>query len=385
MHVTSRSYLTAGVAALGVGAIALTPIQPLPAHTALAPERAVSTMAVELAGIIDPWVATFGTAVENAQRLNAAWTASTFPIFQTWATNQLTYAKEFPNIGLIFSQIFNNIGNAIQAPLLQDPENISRTITTLAKVGPVTVDKLSQRDLFGILVSPLSPLPTELTPLVEFMSTPISGAILAGIGPVIGPLLSISNSIKAIFAELKAKNPQGAFTEFMNLAPNAVNAFLNGGQILDLTKVINRVSTLPDSVKSIGLNMGGIVSSGLTPVEGSISQGVSGSMFDGLAADASVKLGPVTASANTPGLSVGPIGATQLLTKRIAQAIKVTLPQSASTVAPAAAEVAAPAAIEAPAAVAVADEAPAPKPQARAAKTDKGNTGRAERGARRGD
>ena len=388
MHVTSRSYLTAGVAALGVGAIALSPIQPLPAQTAMAPQRAVSTMAVELAATLNPiaanleaWNNALGTAVENATRLNDAWTASTFPIFQTILTNQLVYAQEFPRIGVIAKQIFENIGNAFAAPLVEGANNISTTLTAPLKAGPVTVTTLSQRDLYGVLLSPLSPLPASLAPVIEFMSTPFAGAVLAGIGPVIGTTLAITNSIKATFAALGARDLPGALTEFLNLAPNAVIAFLNGGQILDLTKIVNNISPLPPEVTRIGLNMGGLVSSGLSPIEGQPSKEVSGSMFDGLSADASLS----GLSLSDPGLSVGPIGATQLLTKRIAEAIKVTPPPTAAA-APAAAAVAAPVAIEAAAEVAaVADEAPAPK-QSRAAKADSGksNTGRADRGARRG-
>ena len=154
--------------------------------------------------------------------------------------------------------------------------------------------------------------------------------------------------------------------------------------------MVDRIAPLPDSVKSIGLNMGGFVSSGLTPVTGAQTTGrVTGTMFDGLAADASVQI-PFfgEAEANDPGLSVGPIGATQLLTKKIADAIKVTLPQTAATVAPAAAaaEVAAAEAESAPVAV-EADEAPAPKRPSRAASRADNDSGkgsaRADRGARR--
>ena len=72
MHVTYRSYLTAGVAALGAGAIALGPVQPIPNHMAVAQERAVSNLAVELAATIDPitpWVDTFKLAAENLASL----------------------------------------------------------------------------------------------------------------------------------------------------------------------------------------------------------------------------------------------------------------------------------------------------------------------------
>lgn len=393
MHVTSRSYLTAGVAALGASAIALSPIQPIPNQVALAPEKTVSTLAVNLAAVIDPitpWVDTFGIAVENATRLNEAWFASTFPIFQTIATNQLVYAQEFPDIGLIFQQILNNVRSAFQAPFVESADNISTTLTTVATIGGDPALPLSQKDLYALLQSDLSPLPPEVAPLLGLMTTPFSGAALAVIGPVIGPVISMVNSVKATFAALKARNLPAAINEFLNLAPYAVNAFLNGGQILDLTKLVNRIAPLPDSVESIGLNMGGIVSSGLTPVPGAqTTGGVSGVMFDGLAAKASVEVFGLQAEVDDPGLSVGPIGATQLLTRKIADAIKVTPPPTAATVAPAAAE-AAPVAVEVAAleaeAASVADEAPAPKRQSRAAShSDNGgsdNGGRSSRGAR---
>jgi hypothetical protein len=387
MNVTSRSYLTAGVAALGVGAIALSPIQPLPNNVAMAPERVVSNLSVDLAAAIDPitpWVNAFQTALQNQARLNAAWNASTLPIFQTFVQNQLYYASEFPQIGVIAQQIFGNVKAAIQAPLVSDPvNNISQTVVDVVQLPPpIGGIPVNQQTIYA---ASQDLLPESLLPLIEFTATPFSGAVLAVIGPVIGPVISMVNSVKATFEALKARNLPAAINEFLALAPNAVNAFLNGGQVLDLTDIVNRISPLPPEVTGIGLNMGGLVSSGLSPVEGRPSLGVTGSMFDGLAVKAS--LGGL--AVDSPGLSVGPIGATQLLTKRIAEAIKQPKPTTAAAVAPAAAvaevEAAAP---EAVAEVEAADEAPAPKRQARAAKAekaDKGNAGRAERGARRGN
>lgn len=387
MNVTSRSYLTAGVAALGVGAIALSPIQPIPNNVAMAPERVVSNLSVDLAAAIDPitpWVNAFQTALQNQARLTAAWNASTLPIFQTFVDNQLYYASEFPQIGVIAQQIFGNVKAAIQAPFVSDPiNNIPQTVVDVVQLPPpIGGIPVNQQTIYA---AAQDLLPESLLPLIEFTTTPFSGAVLAVIGPVIGPVISMVNSVKATFAALQARNLPAAINEFLALAPNAVNAFLNGGQVLDLTKIVDRISPLPPEVTGIGLNMGGLVSSGLSPVEGRPSLGVTGSMFDGLAVKAS--LGGL--AVDSPGLSVGPIGATQLLTKRIAEAIKQPKPTAAAAVAPAAAvaevEAAAPAAV---AEVESADEAPAPKRQARAAKAekaDRGNTGRAERGARRGN
>ena len=67
MHITTRSYLTAGIAALGAGAMALTPVQPIPNPTALAQERAVGNLAVTLASTIDPITHANTTMSSNPQ------------------------------------------------------------------------------------------------------------------------------------------------------------------------------------------------------------------------------------------------------------------------------------------------------------------------------
>ena len=53
MQVSARSYLTAGVAAIGAGAMALSPVQPITARSALSPV-VTKAMAVNLASAIDP-------------------------------------------------------------------------------------------------------------------------------------------------------------------------------------------------------------------------------------------------------------------------------------------------------------------------------------------
>ena len=48
MHVSARTYLTSGIAVLGAGAIALSPVQPIPDHVALVRQHVVSDLAVDL-------------------------------------------------------------------------------------------------------------------------------------------------------------------------------------------------------------------------------------------------------------------------------------------------------------------------------------------------
>ena len=74
MNIANRSYLTAGIAALGASAVALAPIQPIHTDVALEHQPAVANLAVSLASTIDPitpWVDTFKLAAENLAQLSA--------------------------------------------------------------------------------------------------------------------------------------------------------------------------------------------------------------------------------------------------------------------------------------------------------------------------
>ena len=92
-----------------------------------------------------------------------------------------------------------------------------------------------------------------------------------------------------------------------------INAFFNGGPVLDLTPVLK--SLLPASVSSIGLTMGGLFSPG-------------GVAFDAFNATAALEgLGTLT----IPGLPVGPIGSIYTINQAIAKAIVVTPPSAGAS------------------------------------------------------
>ena len=121
MHVTARSYLTAGIAALGAGAIALSPIQPLPDHVSPAAASAISEMAVKLAATVDPiqaWVNTFQNTGANLKILADFYMQKPFPLLQTIGANVQTYADQLANGegNLIPGQIWNNVQTFFQAP-----------------------------------------------------------------------------------------------------------------------------------------------------------------------------------------------------------------------------------------------------------------------------
>ncbi len=329
--ISVRSYLTAGVAALGAGAIVMAPVQPLPEGTDLTPALR-SSLAVDLAASIDPitpWVDTFQTATQNIERIITAATSTPLPIITQVITNFGTYLAELPDIGTILGQVVGNVGNALGAPFAQDPTNISPAVVAKVNISGFDIS-VSQQLVFALLPDVLGDLYESIEPILNFTTSPISGVLLGAIGPVVAPVVAVVDSLGAIVDALGQSDFEGAINELINIPANAVNAFLNGGQFLDLAPVLSLVGvTLPDSISNLGFNMPGILSTGISPVppaEGADADPVAGVMFDGLAFTADLGLGaPIT----DPGLSVGPIGALVGLNQKVAEAIVVTPPAEA--------------------------------------------------------
>ncbi|MBU3749097.1 MAG: hypothetical protein FGM52_01370 [Mycobacterium sp.] len=380
MNITSRSYLTAGIAALGVGAIALTPIQPLPGQAALAPQRAVSNLAVELASSInpiEPWINTFQTSFANIQKLFNFYAASqsytsplglgtsAFPLIQTIIANQVTYFQEAfsGNIGLIPGQILGNVQKFFNAPWSPgDPvgEYISGTsVSTIPVVGL----PLSQQTAFALLPGVLGEETyTALEPLINFTSTYYSGQVVGLLGPLFAPLIELTRSFTAIGEFFQAGDVIGAINELINIPANVTNAVLNGGGFLDLTGVANALGPLPPEVKKIGLNLGGLISPPV-PQNGSIlPEGTAPTEFDGgvafdsLAFDISYKISnlppPNGTSVNVsdPAIPVSWIGAVIGLGQFLGDEMVVTPPAPPTAAAePVAAKLAAPVDLPAPA------------------------------------
>jgi hypothetical protein len=411
MHVTSRSYLTAGIAVLGAGAIALSPIQPIPHQMAAAPQQAAETLAVELAATINPIkpvIDTIKTSLNNVRTITGQQfnPGPALPILNALGSNFRVYLSELPDLPQIFNQVLGNLRAAVTAPLDQnlndgDPAfslNTNNTVgVTCLGVRECGDEAFTKLQTTGLLTA--FPDLATLVPIANALSSPLTGALVGFAGPGLSAVAQVLESVQVISTALKARNWAVAINEVINLPVNLINAGLNGGKQLDLTPIVDRLAPalgfdLPAGTK-LGIATGGLLTPGVA-LGGTSPDGVtqapfggwSGTAWDSISAEAPTSFG----TAYITGLPVGTI-ATQLgMRTTIANAIKLPVPTSAQAVAPAAAAVeveAAPVAdvpevVEAEAA----DDAPAPKRKSRAAtRADndggKGNTGRAERGARR--
>ncbi len=289
MNISTRSYLTAGVALLGAGVIAVTPVQPTLSAAATPNQLShISFQSVELAATANPLTAildVWNTSETAFSALVNQALSPPVPILQQVAANWLRYGSEVPDFSGIINSVVTNFQAAIHTPFAVDT-------STLTGLHPT---------IWSLLPS-LITIPPALQPVLDFTTTYTSGALIGLVGPIIAPIIAFGNSLQAALTALTSGELVDAINEIINIPANMVNAFLNGGKVLDLTPVLKNI--LPSEVTSLGIMLGGLLSPG-------------GSLFNSLDIVANVGFGPIP----VPGVPAGTIGSLMALGGAIAKAI----------------------------------------------------------------
>lgn len=356
MNVSYRSYLTAGVSLVGAGAIALSTVQPLPESSSVALEKATSVAAVNLTAtqIVNPltaWSDAFKLASENLKTINGQKKdpGPATPIIAAVANNFKVYLNELPDVGLIGKQILGNIKAAGGAVLDQniDPEfGISLNTNDTEKVTCIGVPDCKPITALTKLTTTLFlagvPDFESLVPLINTLSSPVSGAILGWAGPGLSALSESIEAINTIVAGIKTKDFTAVINELINYPAHMFNAIVNGGGQLDLTPIVEKLApalglTLPEGTK-LGLATGGFLTPAVAMGGGDGGfYGWGGTAWDAISAEATLP-GPTTAYVK--GIPVGNAATQYGERYAIAKAITLPMPKAASR---AAAAVAAPA------------------------------------------
>jgi hypothetical protein len=357
--------------------LALAPVQPIPNQIALAPERVISTLAVELAAStidpITPWVQTFETAAANIETLVQFYLQKPFPLLQAVVANLGTYAAELENGqgDLIPEQIWGNIQTFFQAPWdpgtqlpLAAPPAVPDPVPLpvgeyASDTGSNSPKALAQSLLVFEFLPEAETDPAcyndgncayvQAAPILNFLNTHYSGQLVGLLGPLLAPLAVLTRSFTAVGEFFEAGDVIGAINELINIPANVTNGVLNGAGFLDLTAIVTSILPLP--VEYIGINLGGLLTS--TPSNGSLTdpddpptQYSGGVGFDGVAAGVPSPLGV----AKFDGVPVGWAGSVVGLGQFLGEQLVVTPPAPPPVAAePAAAKLAAPVDIPAPA------------------------------------
>lgn len=420
MSVTARTYLTAGVAALGVGALVLSPVQPLPSQAVPLQQRVVGDMAVSLAAAVDPiqaWVNVFENSAANIETLGKLNEQNPFPLLKTVGANLQTYAGELANGqgNLIPGQIWNNVQTFFQAPWdpgdgfelpYSDGPQLDPSGEYASRYQPP--DSQSPSGVAGFIALLAAQEFIEgcdtddscaykaLLPVARFLNNHYSGQLVALVGTLISPAVQLVKSFTAIGQYFQEGEVLDAVYELINIPANTTNAALNGAGFLDLTGIVKAI--VPDfPLAKIGLNLGGLLN--VMPLNGSAgtqffppvetTEWSGGVGIDGLS------VGEPGDFDYASGLPNGLLGANIGMGQFLAEKLLVTPPEpegAAAAPAPAAAvaEEAVPTVVEEdladPAPVvednAKAESAPAKAATATGAPSDNGNTGRAPKAGR---
>lgn len=413
LRLHSKTYLTAGIATLGAGAMALSAVQPTPSQVAPLQQRVVSDLAVSLAAAVDPiqaWVNTFETSVANIQTLGKLNAQNPFPLLKTVGANVATYAEELGNGqgNLIPGQIWNNVQTFFQAPWDPGSGNVipysggpQFVATGDYASGYVPPDGQSPATVISFVALSafnefFNGCDTDdscsykaVLPVTNFLATPYSGQLVALIGTLISPVVQLVKSFTAIGQYFQEGKALDAIYELINIPANTTNAALNGAGFLDLTGIVSAI--VPDSpLAKVGINLGGLLN--VMPQNGSAVVDIPPSEWSGGVGIDSLSVGEPGAFDYAPGLPNGLFGANIGLGQFLADKLLVTPPEpeeAAAAPAPAAAVVeddsesalAGVDVVEAEATVEVSD--PAPKATAETGgASDDGNTGRAARSGR---
>ncbi|QZA06923.1 outer membrane porin GjpA [Mycolicibacter heraklionensis] len=330
MQQALRPYATAGVAIVGASLIAVTPGVTPSTQTALARDFAL-TADFSLSDLTDPYVAAYNTAQDNIARMMASYDAA-------------------PNIG--FTQAMNNLTGYIQS-MTDDPSTIPAMMNaiqtdlknawsaiTLMSASQDTINDVIRHTMdSSYLAGNLSGgheiifnqvpgfLPEDqaatLTPIINFLGSPMSALMLASVSPWIAPWVALGNSWDDISEALRDGDTSTALQGLINIPANMFDASLNGATLnLDsLLPSINDAGLLPGNMEMTHLDFafGGWFSTGghvtadpmrILDADGNeIGQAPAsgGSIFNSVGFDISGI--PVVGNIHAPSDAIGPLGA----------------------------------------------------------------------------
>ncbi|BBY79181.1 outer membrane porin GjpA [Mycolicibacterium pulveris] len=314
---TVSRWLTAGIAAASVGAIAVAPgVAPLPD-----PQLDVRASQVRLTAGWEPfaqWKAAFNTSSANASTLVNNFFLAPGVALQQAIVNQADYANQVLNdpssINVVLEQFLGNVAKVASAMAL-----LTASDETIDAVVPHTLD-----NLHGVL---RTAIPDFIGPdnraavvqILNFLSSPASGLFIGAVGPFISPWVALTNSVIAVADAISAGDTEGALTALLDTPANIVNAFFNGAT-LDLSVLapaLNQSGVLGDTtINAISFAFGGLLS------VGSVSQGTykananadpitvpGGSILNSLGLNITTDILGPPLTLDIPGQPVGPLGA----------------------------------------------------------------------------
>ncbi|WP_131721512.1 outer membrane porin GjpA [Mycolicibacter heraklionensis] len=317
MQQTLRPYVTAGIAMVGSGLVAVTPVAAPVAEVSVVRNVALTAGDGVVGNLLGTWGSVWNTTAENMTQLLQNYYLSPGVAFQQFLANQTDFWQQVlddPNqLNAVNAQMQDNLEAVLTGYSLSGAtqEVIDSVMSHTLSKGDGVTDLLGHFGLVGLLPQflPAGIDPETVTPIVNFLSSPLSGVIMGMIGPGISPWVALMNSLEA-------------HDSFSDTLANMTGAFFNGATLsLDsLLPLINNSGVFPPglSVEHLDIAFGGLFSGGSVAVgpyevmgaggqvAGSVDA-VGGSIFNSIGID----LGgvPLLGSLSIASHAVGPIAA----------------------------------------------------------------------------
>jgi hypothetical protein len=321
-----RPYTTAGVALVGAGLIAITPLAPQ--QPAMYAAQAIKLVSGEdaLPDVASPWTDVFDTASQNATTLWDNFALAPGVALQQAAVNQSDLWQQFVNdptsstLSSVMQEFQTNLDNVLTGLGLQGStignfdetfgwpqDSIASLVLQHTMIGN---HALMFGEIFGYLPGSEQSL---LEPIINWLGSPESAVLMGSVGPLISPLVELYNCISA-------------GDDLNTTLADVTGAFFNGAD-LNLDSLLPTINSLIGSEFPPGMTMaeldiafGGLLSTGSAQVADYTSGGteipaVGGSLFNsvGLEFTGVPQLGSLTLTSEP----IGPIAAWETLSQTV--------------------------------------------------------------------
>lgn len=240
MHIAVRSSVATGVALVGAGAIALSPVQPLASPFSNLHAPAIySAAGVELTATFDPvtpWVDVFTAAVNNVATIGEDWLADPLPALRQLGTNWFGYAKTASGA----------LGDAAQGAYTYFTTTVPDSIKTASQQiadgniagAATTINNALGSAIFtiGLPLFPVLAIPGQLADNFTAVVKAVTGLdtlvplLLGVLGPVEGGIQAFGDSVQAVLDAAQAGEPVTALNAAFAVVPNVLGAVINGYQ-----------------------------------------------------------------------------------------------------------------------------------------------------------
>jgi hypothetical protein len=231
MHVAVRSYLTAGIAAVGTAAIIVAPIQPTLPELHVRP---TAVMSVDLAATVNPieaWAQVVQTAISNTGELVNQLVATPAPIAGQIITNQLA---SFTLLGDTAQATIEGLGNALQglpaafdeARQLLDAGQIVEAFNSL--VAYTFTNALGLLGAIGAVTAVLQNPVQNLANAIGSLPDLVAGLGIGVLAPGLSALTAGVQTIQEVSDAFGAGDPAAALGAIINAPAALTGAFLNG-------------------------------------------------------------------------------------------------------------------------------------------------------------